>query len=157
MITAHLAGGYVLARAIRAKGAVFAATLIGATWPDLDLIWFYFIDDRAVHHHRYWVHAPAFCVAVSMVLLGAARLWKPTLLPVFGAFALGWFVHILLDSIVGDVMWLWPYSTELVAIATVPATRSHWILSFIFHWSFLLELAIWALAIWLWFARPRHD
>ena len=52
MITAHLPSGYVLARVFRWTGLSFAAALVGATFPDIDLIWFYFIDDRAFHHHR---------------------------------------------------------------------------------------------------------
>ncbi|KAG1647501.1 Bicyclomycin resistance protein [Nymphon striatum] len=35
-----------------------SAAIFGAILPDLDLIWFYFVDRGAFHHHLYWVHVP---------------------------------------------------------------------------------------------------
>ena len=140
MITAHLPAGYALARAADWRGPVLAAALVGATFPDLDLLWFYFVDDRAFHHHRYWVHAPALALVCSAALITVTRArWAV-------AFAAGWGLHILLDTPVGGIMWLWPVSDHLYYGWTVPATQAHWLLSFIFHWSFVAELAIWALA-----------
>ena len=118
------------------------AAIAGASFPDLDLIWFYLIDDRQFHHHHYWVHAPAFALLVSAALLLLSRVH-----PVALAFAAGWMVHILLDAPVGGIMWLWPVSDELFVLYEVPATQTHWLLSFVLHWSFLPELAIWGAAI----------
>ncbi|MFQ6550658.1 hypothetical protein AADZ90_022195 [Aestuariibius sp. 2305UL40-4] len=53
MITAHLPSGYVLERLWPAAPLVLPAALIGGTMTDLDLIWCYLVDDRAIHHHRY--------------------------------------------------------------------------------------------------------
>lgn len=142
MITAHLPSGYVLARAFRWTGLSFVAAMIGATFPDLDLIWFYFIDDRAFHHHHYWVHAPAFALGCSALLLLATRFH-----PVAVAFAAGWTLHILLDAPVGGLMWFWPLSDTLFTPIDVPPSRSHWILSILTHWSALMELAVWITAV----------
>ena len=123
------------------------AAIIGAAWPDLDLFFFYLVDNRAFHHHRYWVHAPAFVLVVSLVLLALSRWRWPAACPLVVAFCCGWVLHILLDSIAGGIMWLWPVSTELYVLFTVPPTQSHWVLSFLLHWTFVAELVIWAAAL----------
>lgn len=145
MITAHLPSGYALARACRWSGPVFAAALVGATFPDLDLIWFYLIDDRAFHHHHYWVHAPGF-----MLICSAALLLVTQRHPMAIAFSAGWALHILLDAPVGGLMWFWPFSDQLFVLIDVPPTRSHWILSILTHWSVVLELMVWGLAVFYW-------
>ena len=157
MITAHLPSGYLLYRTTRSRSRlVLAACLIGATFPDFDLIWFFFIDDRAVHHHRYWVHAPGFwllCLALAAPFLWRMRSeYRRTGL----AFFAGWLLHLCLDTIVGSIMWLWPVSDRFYQLTTVQATHSHYILSFMAHWSFMFEIAIWLIAgALLWLRRAR--
>lgn len=147
MITAHLPSGYVLGRAAGWSGPVMVAAIIGAAWPDLDLFFFYFVDNRAFHHHYYWVHAPAFALLISLAMLAVTRWRWQAAFPVVLAFASGWVLHLLLDSIAGGIMWFWPFSTELFLLFPVPATQSHWVLSFILHWTFLAELVVWAITI----------
>lgn len=155
MLTAHLPAGYILSRAVkRSGGGVTAAILLGSVLPDLDLIWFYLIDDRAIHHHRYWVHAPGFWAIATVPLLAVAS--RLDLMALALGLLAAIFLHILLDSVAGGVMWHWPISDTLFQMIDVPATRSHFILSFIFHWTFLLELAIWATALILFTASHRR-
>lgn len=94
-------------------------------------------------------------LATSLALLALTRWRWPSAVPVALAFCCGWVLHILLDSIAGGIMWLWPISTELHALTTVPPTQSHWIGSFLLHWTFLLELVIWAAALILLIRRRR--
>ncbi len=148
MITAHLPSGYLLAGAARWSGPIMLAALIGATFPDLDLLWFFFVDDRAFHHQRYWVHAPAFAMICSAVLIALTRGSSIVI-----AFAAGWALHILLDAPVGGIMWLWPFNDTLFYGWIVPATQSHWVLSFVLHWSFAAELVIWLVALGLFLRR----
>lgn len=155
MITAHLPAGYLLARALPPRRGLLPVVLAASILPDLDLAWFYLVDNRAIHHHRYWVHIPAFWAMIAIVALPTLRLAAPRLLPYAGAALAAIFLHILLDSIAGDILWLWPFSDRLYALTTVPATRSHWLLSFMTHWTFLLELAIWAAAAFVFLRRPR--
>ncbi|MEO1285779.1 MAG: metal-dependent hydrolase, partial [Pseudomonadota bacterium] len=54
------------------------------------------------------------------------------------------------DSVAGGVKWLWPFSNEFFQLVTVPAAQSHWILNFVLHPVFFLEIAIWATALFLW-------
>ncbi len=100
MLTAHLPSGNVLARRFpRDVHWLIPVELIGAVLPDFDMLLFHFVDDRSIHHHRYWVHVPVF------------------------------------------------------GLVTVPPTQSHWIASFILHWTFLLELIIWSVVIVMWRKR----
>lgn len=156
MILAHLPSGYVLARlAGQPRGLPMAAALLGAVFPDLDLIWFYLIDDRAFHHHRYWVHAPGFWLILGAVALPLIRRFAPRFLLPAVMFLAAVFLHIVLDTLAGSVMWLWPFSDRLYTLVEVPPTRSHWILSFLTHWTVLAELALILWAAVLFLRRPK--
>lgn len=156
MLTAHLPSGYVLARLLPEARIplILPAALLGAVLPDFDMIWFHFIDHKAIHHHRYWVHIPLFWGVVASVSLPLiryfARRYFVTALVFFAAITM----HLLLDSLSGGILWGMPFSDHLYSLVTVPATQDHWVLSFMLHWSFLPELVIWAIAIFLWL-RPR--
>lgn len=157
MITAHLPAGYVTGRAFVRSGPLLWAALAGGVLPDLDLIWFYFVDDRSLHHHHYWVHIPAFWALLALILLPMAR-WRglhwfrPSL-----AFFAAIMVHLILDTLAGDIKWLWPLSDRFFHLVTIPATQNHWVLNFILHPVFLVELAIWAAALFLWGHRQSKE
>ena len=76
MLTAHLPSGYVLTR-LAPDGCrlLMPATLLGAVLPDFDMLWFYFVDHGSIHHHRYWVHVPAFWAAVAALTLPGLAIW----------------------------------------------------------------------------------
>lgn len=155
MITAHLPSGYLLGKLLSANTpVVMAAVMIGAIFPDFDLLWFYLIDERAFHHHRYWVHAPGFWVMVCAILTPVLAMWNRIALKLFLFFVTGIYLHILLDAIAGGIMWLWPYSNTLFEWVTVTPTHRHFVLSFMMHWTFLLEIAVWIAAIVI-FARHK--
>jgi inner membrane protein len=157
LLIAHLPAGYILARALRvSRGPLLWAALAGSVFPDLDMFWFHLVDNRAFHHHRYWVHAPGFWLIVMAIIYPLA-LWKA---PTFRAPALVFLasivVHLCLDTIGGGIMWLWPVSDHLFALVEVPATRSHWVLSFMVHWTFWAEVAIVVAAAVLWWRRDER-
>ncbi len=156
MLTAHLPSGYILAQVPRRTFAgLLPAPLIGAVFPDLDMIWFYLVDDRAFHHHRYWVHVPAFWAGGAVTVLPIIGLFARRWLKVVLVFLAAIFLHLVLDSIGGGVMWFAPLDDRLLSLTVVPTTQSHWILSFLLHWTILLEVAIWGLALALWLRRRR--
>jgi hypothetical protein len=126
---------------------VFWACLLGSIAPDFDLIWFYGIDGRAFHHHNYWVHMPAFWLLLAGPILALAH--RLNRLRVATGFLLAIALHLVLDSLVGGIAWLWPFHDTLYALAEVPATQAHWLLSFAFHWSFLLEILICSIGLFL--------
>lgn len=153
MLTAHLPAGYVLAHAFdRNKRALWAATMIGSVLPDFDLLFFYFVDGRSVHHHRYWVHVPAFwavCAIGVLPILWVIERLRVLLAPAL-VFLAAILLHLVLDTISGGILWAAPFSDQLFTLVTVPATQHHWILSFLLHWTFVLELLIWSAAFLLW-------
>ena len=152
MLTAHLPSGYLLARSLpKAIPALMPVTLIGAVFPDIDMLWFHFVDGRAFHHHRYWVHIPAFWVALAVVALPLA-LWLSYLRTAL-VFLAAILIHLMLDTIGGGIMWGAPFSDHLFELVTVPPNHGHWIVSFMLHWTFLAEIAIWSAALALWLRR----
>ncbi len=61
MFVAHIPSGYIMAvsrlKRVRhfreASSAVIAAGMIGSIGPDFDMVYFYLVDHRQTHHHRY--------------------------------------------------------------------------------------------------------
>jgi hypothetical protein len=154
MLTAHLPAGYCLSHAFpRRSRAVVAACLIGSILPDFDMLFFHFVDNKAFHHHKYWVHIPLFWALIAVVTLPLAIRLKRREMAL--AFFAAIFLHLLLDSIGGGIMWLAPVDDTLYALVTVQPTHSHWVWSFVFHWTFLAEVAIWLAAIALWWNERR--
>ncbi len=151
MLIAHLPAGYITARAGGvSKGPLLWAALIGSVFPDFDMIWFLFVDQGAIHHHKYWVHVPGFWLIAAALVLPWLR---PPARNAGLMFLAAVLIHIALDTHAGGIMWLWPLSDHLYTFVTVPATQSNWVLSFIFHWTFLLELAVIAVATVMFFTR----
>ena len=154
MLTAHLPSGYILGRTLPKNiPRLMPAALIGAVLPDVDMIWFLFVDKGAVHHHRYWIHIPAFWALAAIFVLPV--LTKLRLLPVGLVFFAAITMHLLLDTIAGGIMWAAPFNDHLFALTTVPAAYGNWIVSFMLHWTFALELVVWIAAIYLWVRRDR--
>lgn len=147
MMIAHLPAGYLLGRASGAKQGVLGVVLLASMLPDFDMLWFHLVDGGSVHHHRYWPHIPAFWAMVAVVILPLIAVLKRQWLrpAVLGLGAI--LLHLLLDTLVGGIMWGWPFDMDLLRLTTVPATHTHWILSFMLHWSFGIELLICAVAI----------
>ncbi len=151
MFIGHLPGAYLIFRTATPSltGYAFAAAMIGAVAPDVDILWFYLVDSRAHHHHEYLTHRPILWVGIVVLglLLSVFARRSGTVLAFFGA---GGLVHLMLDSITGKVAWLWPFSDVSHPLVTVQATHSHWILSFLNHWTFRVEIAIALIALWVW-------
>ena len=70
-------------------------------------------------------------------------------------FGINVLLHLVLDSIVGHIWWLYPWIDEPYSLTTVPAEYKPWWMSFILHQSFLLEIALLATAVFL-YVRERN-
>ena len=165
MFIAHLPAGYLLTatlltrlREVPIKSiTVFGAGLIGAMAPDLDLIYFYFVDNCKTHHHKYLTHWPLLwflLLVVGVLWWKISRKSKGALLLMVGA--LNAFGHILLDSFVGDIWWFAPFLDKPFALFTVSSGLHPWWLNFICHWSFAVELTICIGAILLFLKRRNR-
>lgn len=155
MLIAHLPAGYCLARLGQKHIYTWPIlpTVMGSIVPDLDMLWFYLVDS-SIHHHKLPPHLPIYWfVGLAFVAL---VLWltqhKSGLLYLAG-FTAGLFLHLILDSLFAPIWWLYPLIDQPLELFQIPATQNHWILSFVLHRSFLLELAIVITALWLWLTR----
>jgi membrane-bound metal-dependent hydrolase YbcI (DUF457 family) len=148
---AHLPAGYLVTRAIarrRPTAAELALGLFGSIAPDLDLLYFYTIDRQQQLHHSYWTHTPFYWLLIALAL-GSLALYRPVrrratdvlkyLLP-------GVLLHLILDSVAAEIRWLYPLCLSGYGLVEVPARYSNWILNFVLHWSFALELMLVAAA-----------
>lgn len=149
MFIAHLPAGYLLTKTIQRKvpsSKVLRAGLIGSVWPDLDVFYFYLIDNQQTPHHEYLMHWPLFWVAVAGITLFSLKRWRPKYLMIALVFFINIMLHMSLDSIAADMHWMEPFSSRAINMVVVPNRYDFWVLNFILHWTFLLESMICLLA-----------
>ena len=151
MFIGHLPAAYLALKPLQRHlpPQAFAAGLLGSVLPDLDLICFYLVDNRATHHHEYITHRPILWAKVLLLglLLRRFHHQSGTIIAMLAAGAL---IHLGLDSIAGAVTWGWPWWDHKTTLVHVPATHEHWIKSFLAHWTFKVELALCVLAAAVW-------
>ena len=152
MFIGHVPAGYLATRLLLGRVGLQgrpARHLVGlgmaaSVAPDLDLLWFYFVDDQQHVHHSFLPHLPsAWALALGGLLAAAwvagrsGALLVPVL--VVGSNAA---IHLTLDTVAGGIRWLWPVSDHEFALVSVPARFSPWYLNFVLHWTFALELVL---------------
>lgn len=151
MFIAHLPAGYLMGRLVQrtSLGApwIIPSALVGSVAPDFDLLYFHLVDGGRTHHHHYVTHMPLFWAAVAALNIVTSGVRVRACLAACLAFFLGIFSHMVLDSIAAPTYWLAPFSELKVELFPVPATYSHWIVSFVLHWTFLIEIGITLLAV----------
>ena len=155
MFFAHLPAGYLVSRClIRGNQKThlkwtLVAGMLGGIFPDVDLLYLYFLDATPQHHHTYWPHLPIAWLGLGLLTWIAARQRSVTFRQALAAFLLGWLSHLLLDSLTGDIWWLYPLIDQPYSLAHVDALYQPWWMNFLLHWSMALEVAIIAFVIWL--------
>lgn len=151
MIIGHFPAGFLCTKLMSSyfkdtklsKKMFLFAGLLGSIAPDFDMFYFHLVDNRQHHHHTYWPHFPIVWITLVIISMIAFRVTqKGKIATGFTIFSLNGIVHLLLDSIVGDVWWFMPFIDKSYALFTVPARFQPWWLNFIFHWSFAIELLI---------------
>lgn len=166
MFIAHLPSGYILAKLLDKKfkqkrltqKVFFSIVMIGAVFPDIDLLYFYLIDHRSVHHHKYFLHwfsvwIPIFLISYFCFKRSSYRHQLALMATLFSGAAL---LHICLDTFVGDVWLFAPFIDQAYVFFEVTARYQPWWLNFILHWSFAVELLICLTAIWMYW-KDRHS
>ena len=155
MFFAHLPAGYLVSRCLNRGGPkthlkwTLVAGMLGGIFPDVDLLYLYLLDATPQHHHTYWTHLPIAWLGLGLLTWLAARHRDVAFRQALAAFLLGWLSHLLLDSLTGDIWWLYPLIDQPYSLAHVDALYQPWWMNFMLHWSMALELAIIAFAIWL--------
>jgi inner membrane protein len=147
MFIAHIPAGYLASSLIVQKQTnkcrLLAFGIGCSVLPDLDLLWFYLVDNRQTGHHAYIFHWPLFWCALAM---GAwlfswhtKKAWMHAYI-VVGLVCLT--LHMFLDSFAAEIYWLKPLSDMHLNVVEVPAQYNWWVWNFVFHWTFAVELAI---------------
>lgn len=165
MFIAHLPAGYLigssLARRYEVPRAWIAVAMIGAVFPDFDLIYFYAFDGRQHLHHSYWIHKPLYWAGISAVMVGLSLLLRSKWLQRFCLFFLpNVFGHLVLDTWVGHIRWLSPLTERSFVVFDLPSTHGWWVWNFVLHPTFLLEVAILIAAVAVWISSrsgPRRS
>lgn len=173
---AHLPAGYLVTRVLwprlRFERSLVAtlgrsparewrlALTVGLTAslaPDLDLLWFYGVDGGQTHHHHFFPHLPFVWIVGGVVALGICAVLRKRRAAqlVILATCCG-LMHLLLDTVVGHIKWGWPLSPHMFAAFDVPVRGGHWVLNFVLHWSFALEVLIVAVAVGVAFVERRN-
>jgi inner membrane protein len=148
---AHVPAGYLLTRRLEARwrtSGLLPVGLAASVLPDLDLLWFDVVDHRRVLHHHYWTHVPFWWGVIAATwCVGYAGMRRRS--PGVGSavFFGNVFLHLFLDTIVGGVAWLAPFSRHLYSLVTVPAGHRWWIWNFVLHWTFALEVLLVVMAL----------
>jgi hypothetical protein len=121
--------------------------------PDIDMLWFWFVDHSTLHHY-FFPHLPVFWAVVAVMWYSGLALFmshKRWLWTASCLFFSGILLHLMLDTISGGVAWLYPWNDQLyVVFANIPAKFDWWVWSFVFHYSFVVELVIvvWAVILY---------
>lgn len=158
MIIGHLPAAYLAFKSFAPRKlarSVFIAGLIGGVAPDLDMLWFHFVDGKQHHHHDYLTHRPILWIGLLLLFLLLRTTHRHQTSAMGVAFALGALLHLSLDSIAGKIAWAWPISDHAVPLVVVQPTHSHWLLSFMTHWTFQLEVVLTLLAIFVFWRSQR--
>jgi inner membrane protein len=138
LLIAHLPAAYLAAKGARAVGGdrtLAVGIVLGGILPDLDMLWFHFVDGGSVHHHEYLTHRPILWLAVLALGLVLRKAF-------LSGIGIGGLLHMALDTIAGAIVWGWPVWSEPTTLVVVPATRAHWVASFLAHWTIRVEIAI---------------
>lgn len=161
MIIGHIPAGYILTKKLQQKFKIkkfLALGLLASIFPDLDIFYFYFVDHRQNLHHGYWIHIPFYWLIISVFTFAVLTLWNKKEY-YFAAliFFSNVFLHLFLDTIVGKIEWLYPFSSRSIYFFDVPAVHSFWLYNFIFHWTFLFEVAVIAWAVIIFVRRKQRN
>ncbi len=167
MLIAHLPAGFLVTKALIKilpsdnpvdTKHLLVFGLVFSVIPDIDLLYFFFVDSSA-HHHKLFPHLPIFWLGVFLTVFAAALITKSKVIYyVVLICSINILTHLILDTFVGFVWWLYPLIDNPYYLVLVPNHFSHWIINFVLHWSFLVELLIVLTAVYVYAKRPdKHQ
>ena len=154
MLISHVPAGYIITRIadnilsrqqIRAihRRAFYFWAFVGSVFPDIDMFYYYFIDKRQHLHHEYLTHIPFFWIcSISLTMLFSAILKKHAARIYIYIFSINIFLHLFLDTLIGKIKWLYPFSEKFIFFFDVPTVYDNWIWNFVIHWTFMIEILI---------------
>jgi inner membrane protein len=81
---------------------------------------------------------------------GLNRWLGPTVRSVLWFFLANVALHLALDTYVGGIAWLYPWSTHEFRLFSLPPVHAWWEANFLLHWTFLAEIALCVAAAMAW-------
>ncbi|MCL2213318.1 MAG: metal-dependent hydrolase [Oscillospiraceae bacterium] len=143
MLIAHIPTGYLVAKAMKhEKKSLIFSSMLFSVLPDLGLIYFYLVS-RQVSHRTWFPHLPVVLLGTFLVTFPFYHIKRfEKARPFYVLFFVNWLVHLVQDSFTEQIRWLYPIVDRGFGLIEIPANFDHWIISFVFHWSFLVEIAI---------------
>lgn len=151
MFIAHLPAGYLLSKYFKSKSTEYKLSwnmfvligLMGSILPDLDLFYFYLVDERQHQHHSYWSHIPIFWLSIYVFTASIFIVIQNKKMVLITTFIFAQIIlHLILDTVSGGILWGYPLSIQYFVLFNVTPQYNWWVFNFILHWSFALEAAI---------------
>jgi len=158
MIIAHGPAGYLLTKLFttsllrdtipqgtssRRYNLLILAGIIGGIMPDFDFVYHVFIDSDKTSHHAYITHMPVFWFSLMLISAIGGRLLKK---PFFSAVSITLFsaalLHLVCDTLTGEIYWLYPFSMHPFNVFSVHGTYIWWVHNYMYHWTFFIEITI---------------
>ncbi len=168
MFFGHIPAGYISTKILlhkngtnnnqskRYRWILFLGIVAGIT-PDFDIPYFYLIDNRQHLHHGYWTHLPIYWAGFFTLWFTLSRVFRAVPFGIYGTVvSVNLFLHLFLDTIVGKIRWLYPFSGRDFVFFHVPAVHKWWVANFVFHWTFLFEIALAVVAVYFFIKSRAH-
>jgi len=171
MLLAHAPAGYLLTRLLsrtifknsvdpkrsdRLYQLLMVAGIIGAILPDFDFLYQIFFGSRKDSHHAYITHIPLFWVGICSLLV-AVGYWRKNrhFIAVAITGCMSALLHLGCDTITGVIYWFAPLGKKGINLFAVSDVHLWWVHNYTYHWTFLLEIAIVAVAM-IYFLRVKE-
>lgn len=124
--------------------------MVAGICPDLDMLYFYLIDNCQHPHHSYPTHIPIYWLAAGICIIAWGRLVRNQTV-VWGTVIVvsNILLHLILDSVASRIKWLYPFSEKGMGIFHIPSQYGWWVWNYIFHWTFAMEVSIVVAAVYL--------
>jgi hypothetical protein len=171
MLIAHAPAGYLLTRFLsrtlfkdtvepqrqnRGYQLLMFAGIIGGIFPDFDFIYHIFLDSDRTPHHHYITHLPVSWLALLALLIFVGKLIKNRhFVAVSTVFCLSGLLHLVLDTLTGEVYWFAPFFHKGLNVFSVADVHVWWVRNYTDHWTFLFEIFI-SLAAMIVFLRVKE-
>lgn len=126
MVFAHGPGSFIAAHTTKKwwakdiseafqKKLLILSAILGAA-VDLDMLFVWFFDGRN-SHREFLTHTPILYVFITVIILGFGAVLKNKKVFAIGkVFFVATITHIILDSLFGGIMWLFPFSDEFYGL-----------------------------------------
>ena len=157
MFLAHLPAGYVASKLLvtqfrlepsKTKYLLWLGCL-GSIFPDLDMFYFYLIDNRQHSHHSYWTHIPAYWMSLLALSYAISAFFKSRFLVAAATVFFGCILlHLSLDTFAGGgIKWMFPFGDTYISLFSIPAQPNrYWVWNYFLHWTAFIEITIISIA-----------